>query len=423
MSATGRYALARLEAILPGGPLGRRLGLLAMIDSTGTGAFLAVSAIFLTRSVGLSVAQVGIGLSVMAAIGLISTVPAGILADQFGPRRILVLVSLWRAACFLAYPFTPSFGWYLVLMCVLGLVDKVAAPMEQALIGQVVGEDDRIRTMAGMRSLRNVGFTVGALLGTVALLVDTRLAYILVLFANAASFVALAVIAVRLPLEGRSPVPRVKRLESLRILSSDRPYLALAWLNALLTLHMPLLSIGLPLWIAGHSHAPRAIVAPLLAVNTVLAVALQVRASRGAETATGAARRLRHAGYALAACCLLLAVLPPLPTGWAIALLVLAMVALTGGELFQSAGGWGLSYSLARPGQEGAYLSLFWLGVTAQQIVAPALVAGVVLLGPAAWGVVAGVMVAAGLACAPVTRWAVAARGRERAAEPAGAMQ
>jgi hypothetical protein len=385
------------------------MGFMVAVDSAGTGAFLAVSAIFLTRSVGLSVAQVGLGLSLGAAVGLVSTIPIGALADRYGPRRVLVTVSLWRAAGFVAYPFVGGFVPFVVVVCLLGLVDKVAAPMEQALVGQAVPEDQRVHTMAVMRALRNVGFTGGALLGSVALVLDKWPAYAFVLFANAASFVALAILAARLPGRPGPGVASVRRRVSFQVLA-DRPFLALAGLNALLTLHMPLLSVGIPVWIAEHSHAPRAVIAPLLAVNTVLVVALQVRASHGSGTSAGAARRLRQAGLALAVCCLLLAVLPHLSEVPAIALLVAAMVALTGGELFQSAGGWGLSYALARPGQEGAYLSMFWLGVAVQQIAAPVLLATVVQVGAVGWIALAAIVTAAGLAAPLAARRAVRSR-------------
>jgi len=412
----GTGVRGRFAQLVPGGPAGRRLGVMVTIDSVGTGAYLAVSAIFCTRSVGLSVAQVGLGLSLAAAIGLASTVPVGGLADRYGARRVLVITSLWRAVGFLAYPFIHDFPAFLVVVCLLGLVDKTAAPLEQALVSQAVDETDRVRTMAVLRALRNAGFTVGALIGSVALALDSRPAYGAALVVNAASFVALATIAARLPL--REDRVATRRL-SLRVLG-DRPYLTLAALNALLSIHMTFLSVGIPVWVVFHSHAPRAVVAPLLAVNTVLAVAFQVPASRGSDTPHGAASRLRQAGVALGGCCVLLAVVPSLGTLPAIAVLVMAMASLTAGEVLQSAGGWGLSYAHARPEQQGAYLSLFWLGNAVQQIAAPVLVAAVVSLGSLAWVLLAAVLVAGGLAVPAANRWMTAVRGSAPYAERLG---
>jgi MFS family permease len=388
------------------------LAIFSVVDSVGTGAFMSVSAIYFTRSMGLAVAAVAFGLACSAGVGLATAIPAGVLADRYGPRRVLVVVCLWRAACFGVLPFVRSFAGFLIMICLLGLVDKTAAPLTQTLVGRVVEDTDRVRTMAVVRTVRNVGFTLGALLGSLALAIDSRPAYAAVLLTNGASFVVVAFIAGRLRQRPGSAGSSVRRKVSLRAVR-DWPYLTLAGLNAALSLHMTLLSVGIPLWIAAQPHTPRTLVAPLLAVNTVLAVAFQVRASRGSENVSTAATRMRQAGYALAVCCTLLAFVPPAPQQAAIGLLVLATAALTGGELFQSAGGWGLSYELAREGEHGAYLSVFWLGLSLQQIVAPLLVGFVLTTGPVGWVGLGAVLAVAGLAVPPAARWAVSRRDSE----------
>ncbi|MFJ3759355.1 MFS transporter [Streptomyces sp. NPDC090080] len=391
---------------VPGGSVGLRLAVMAMIDAVGTGAFLAVSVPFITRSVHLSEGDLGSGLSLSATVALATAIPIGILADRIGPKKVLVEVSLWRCACFVVYPFVQNLWQFLTVVCLLGLVDKAAAPMEQALVGQATATEDRVRVVATLRSLRNVGFTVGALLGGIGLLIDTRLGYTAILLLNAASFAVLASLAARLPVLS-APAKSLRRRFSVRVLR-DGSFLSFTGINAVLTMHMTLLSIGVPLWIVGHTGVSSALISPLVAVNTVLAVALQVWASRGTDTIAGAARALVWAGLSLAMCCLLLVAAPKLPVVLAIGVLLLAMVALTGGELFQSAGGWGGSYLLAVPGQEGVYLSVFWLGVAVQQIAAPVLVSLVVTTGTTGWVVLAALFAVCGLAAPVIGRWAQA---------------
>ncbi|WP_306334505.1 MFS transporter [Streptomyces sp. KL118A] len=391
---------------VPGGRVGLRLSVMAMIDAVGTGAFLAVSVPFITRSVGLSVGQLSLGLTLSAAIALATAVPIGILADRIGPKKVLVGVSLWRCACFVLYPFVQNLWQFLTVVCLLGLVDKAAAPMEQALVGQVTAAEDRVKVVAVLRSLRNVGFTVGALLGGIGLLIDTRAGYGAILLLNAASFAVLAALAHRLPVLS-TPAKSLRRRFSVDALR-DRPFLAFTGINAVLTMHMTLLSIGIPLWIVEHTEAPAAVISPLVAVNTVLAVALQVRASRGTETIAGSAHGLVRAGVSLAVCCLLLVAAPKPPVVVGVGVLLLAMIALTAGELFQSAGGWGGSYLLAAPGQEGVYLSVFWLGVAVQQIAAPVVVGVVITTGTTGWVVLAALFAVCGLAAPVIGRWAQA---------------
>ncbi|MGW7205932.1 MFS transporter [Streptomyces sp. NPDC054837] len=389
---------------VPGGTAGIRLAVLTSIDAVGTGAFLAVSVPFITRSVDLSEGQLGLGLTVSAAIALATAIPIGVLADRIGPKKVLVWLSVWRCAWFVAYPFVQNLWQFLTVVCLLGLVDKASAPMSQALVGQVTKAEDRVRAVAILRSLRNVGFTVGALLGGIGLLIDNRAGYAAILLLNAASFAVLALLAARLPILS-APAKSLRRRFSVRVLR-DVPFLSFTGINAVLTMHMTLLSIGIPLWIVGHTDVPSAVIAPLVAVNTVLAVALQVRASRDTDTMTGVARALTRAGLSLALCCVLLVVAPKLPVVLAVGVLLLAMVALTGGELFQSAGGWGGSYLLAAPHEEGVYLSVFWLGVAVQQIAAPILVSVVVTTGTTGWVVLAALFAVCGLAAPLLCRWA-----------------
>ena len=142
------------------------------------------------------------------------------------------------------------------------------------------------------------------------------------------------------------------------------------------------------------------VLAPLLALNTVLAVTAQARASRGTDTVPGSIAALRRAGSALAGCCVLLALVPSVPVPAAVGLLVAAMLALTAGELWQSAGGWGLSYAMAPAAHQGVYLSTFNIGVTAQQVFGPGLIAvAVIPLGPWGWsGIALLLVVVTGLA-------------------------
>lgn len=123
---------------------------------------------------------------------------------------------------------------------------------------------------------------------------------------------------------------------------------------------------------------------------------------------------MRAAGLALAGCCVLLALVPSLPAVPAVAVLLASAVALTAGELFQSAGGWGVSYGLARSGREAAYVSLFWLGVGLQQIIAPLVVALVISRGTLAWLLVGALLAAAGAAAPRSVGWAVRDRENPR---------
>ncbi|HEY6798676.1 MAG TPA: MFS transporter [Kineosporiaceae bacterium] len=391
------------------------LAVMALVDATGSGLFLAASIAVFTRLIRVSGEQIGLGLTVAGVISLLAAVPTGLLMDRFGPRTMLAAVSLWRAAGLLAYCWCRTFTQFLLVTCVLALADRAAPPITQALVALVAGPERRVRVMATLRSVRNVGFTLGALLAGVVLGLDSRPAYLAVLAADALSFVAVVFLVRALWLgppdgagadggrpdggrpdgagadgghpdgghpDGGRRTSRGGRLLVLR----DRRFLRATAVNAVLSLHLTLLAVAIPTWVLERTTLPRVVLAPALALNTVLTVAFQVPASRGTDSVSGSARALYRAGVASGVCCLLLAGIPVLPVGVGTGLLVLAMLALTAAELWQSAGGWGLSYALSPPEHRGVYLSTFNIGVTAQQVFGPGLVAVCVIpLGPPGW--------------------------------------
>jgi MFS family permease len=394
----------------------RRLAVMAVVDATGTGLFLAGSIVIFTRLVGISGQQVGLALTLAGVLSLATSMPLGKLVDRFGPRVVLAVVSLWRACGLLAYCWCHSFASFLAVTGFLAVADRAAPPVMQALVTTVVGQEDRVQVMAGLRALRNVGFTIGALLAAIALALNSRPGYEGILAGDAASFVLVVLLLATFPSRRRA-LPRHRKAdekahESRPSRSSppgrhrvapapsqpgvlqDLPFLRATLLNAILSLHMTMLAVGIPIWVIERTTAPRIILSPLLALNTILAVAFQVRASRGTSTAAGSSLALLRAGLGLAAACVLLALAPGLPVGPAVVVLAAAMVALTGAELWQSAGGWGVSYALAPPQRQGMYLSTFNMGVTAQQVFGPGLVAAVVIpAGPWGWLGLAGALV------------------------------
>ncbi|MCF0095578.1 hypothetical protein B0E54_04439 [Micromonospora sp. MH99] len=149
----------------------------------------------------------------------------------------------------------------------------------------------------------------------------------------------------------------------------------------------------------------------VLLTNTALTVLLAVRLSRGADTAAPAARTMRRAGLVLAAAMLLYAATARLPTTAAVALLLIATVVYTAGDLWHSAGGAGLAYDLAPPDAVGAYQGADGMLAGLARAVGPALLTLVVLDGGMpGWVAVGALFAAVGLASPALTRWALAGR-------------
>jgi hypothetical protein len=391
----------------------RLLVFVGFVDAIGTGLYIAGFAVFFTRSAGLSVAEVGVGLTVANACGLVALTPIGMLADRIGPRAASILLHYWRGAGFIAFAFVHDFVAFLVVSCVVGIPTRAIDPVSQMYVDRHIGTDLRMRVMSVMRVVYNIGFSVGGLLTTLILVVGTRPAFLAIVLGNGVTFFLAAILLARVPLLADDPPGRRTARGWPRSLRQGW-YLAVTGLNAVLVLNTTVLTLGIPLWVTTMTDAPDAVVAPLMVLNTVLVVLLQVRLSRGTDTTDGGVRAMRRSGLAFACSVAVLALSGFLDPVGAVAAVVVATVLLTVGELWHFAGRLSVSYGLAPRDRQGEYLSVFWLGSAAALMVGPALITvGVVGLGTAGWLALGAVFVATGFLVGP----AVAAAGRQLAAE------
>ncbi|GLW49635.1 membrane protein [Streptomyces sp. NBRC 14336] len=351
------------------------LALLAavFVDALGSGLYMAVSVVFLTRYLDLGSSEVGLGLGVAGAVSFALLVPTGILADRAGPRRMLIAAHVTRAALLACFPFASGFVPFLCVVSLLAVADRAASPLVQGLFGAAVDAGQRVRAMGMARSLQNLGLSLGGLAAAGALLWDSDGVYLAVVYGNSLSFVLAAVLVTRLRAGdsgGGRPLPWRRRLAVFR----DRRFTWLTVLNSVVSLHVTVLTVGIPLWVLAHDDLPRSVIAWTLVLNTVVVVVFQVHATRDVESAADGGRALRLSGLLLAACCCLLAVTGELPAAWAVAVILAAVGLQAFAEMHQQAGAWAISYDLAPEDRRQVYLAFFSLGNAARNTYGPLVV-------------------------------------------------
>jgi hypothetical protein len=404
MGTRSTIATAVRHVVPPAG-LTRALAVQAMVYAVGHGLFQAGSAVFFTRALGLSPTQVGLGLSLAAGVSLLGTVPLGALTDRYGPQGVWLVGLLVEAALFIAYPFVGGFAGFLAVVTALAVVDAATGVARQVYSINVLRPEERVTALAYQRSALNVGFGLGAAISGGVLAVDTIGAYRGLVWFNAAMMLVTAIFVRRLP---RIPVaPRTTEKTSRLAVLNDRPFMTVSLLAGLLSSHGTLYLVVLPLWVLSHTDAPRSLIAVLVLLNTVLAVLLQVRISRGADTAAGAGRALRNGGLLIALSCLVLPLSALTGGVVTIAVLVVGAVALTLAELVQSAGAWGITSSMPPADHRGAYAAAFQLGGRLENLAAPAgLTALTITTGGWGWLPMAALFAVGGLAAVPLVGWA-----------------
>ena len=399
-----------IERFMPPSPLARRLSSQSILFAIGQGAFLTGSAVFFTHIVGLTAAQVGLGLTIAGLVSFAFAVPLGRFADKVGTKRLWAVTSFIDAGLFLVWPWLEGFSQFVAMVVVLEVVGTAGYTAFGAYSLNVFAREDRVRSQAFMRSALNIGFTIGALIGGLALATnsDTVIRWMpvlpaVILFANAFLITRLpdAHGEVEVSSDVEALVDSPKRTSVLR----NRGYLAMSFFDGILGTNQVLLNVVIPLWLVQETDAPRVLLAWLFGTNTVLAVLLQVPASRGSETVNGALRAARiSTGFMVLSCFIVMVTHDTI--GWTTILLVwIGHVTVTGAELFESAGHWGLTSELSEPARRAEYQGATHVGGTLGSVWAPALFTFLAMeWGTTGWLTIAAIVVVAGIGIHPAAR-------------------
>lgn len=395
---------------IPVDPELRILALGAFANRLGAGAVLTTSALFFTRKVGLTATEVALALSVSAIVGIIVQVPAGHLGDVRGPRTVLT-VFLAGAALFSVAPAFARTPWTLTLaLGVLAAFERSAGSVNQGVVAQIARGGRGVLFKAYLRAVTNTALGLGSLLGGAALILDETWAYMAVFFVNALFTGFAAWNTTRLP--HLPPIPVVEGQPRLAVLR-DWPYVVIAAITGLFSLHFFVMELGLALYVSAHTAAPTVMVAVLLVINTAAVALFQVRMSRRADSVEAGAKALVRGALWIAAGFAIVGLAARGSTWLAIVFLVAGSLVHVVGEMIGSGGQWGLQMGLAPHERQGQYQGFAGLGFSVMAVVGPPVVTFFTVdIGEAGWLMLAGIMIAISLVSVPAARWALASRAR-----------
>jgi MFS family permease len=404
--------------LLPGSPAGRTLAIGAGIDSLGTGMFFASFALYFVGVVGIAANQVALATTLAGAVALLAPVPVGRLADRLGTGRFYVALLLLRGLGYGCFAFVTDFKGFLLLTVLLTAADRSSSPIQQAVVTALISGQDRTRTMASIRAVRNIGLTVGFLLAGAAFAAAEPSVFTAVFVGNGLSFVVVAAM-VRHVLSRAgavvvrtSPAATTAAAADVRSPFRDRWFMVFTVGNGVLSLYDTVLIVLLPIWVIEHTEVPVALVPILMAVNTVLTVLLQVYVARFADGPAAAIRLLVLSGALMAVCCGFFALAQAASATLAIVAILVAVVVLSVAENLQEVAAWELSAELSPEVARARYLGAFSLGFSGQKVVGPSLLVVVLLpAGLIAWPVLAGAFGTAALVSRTAAHRCLAERG------------
>lgn len=409
------WVTAGAQIMTPPNNTVRPLAWASLITTIGNGMWYASWVLFFTLSVGLSPAQVGVGFVIGGITGLAAGPLAGHLGDRFGPREVLIAVALCRGLSMAAFTLVHSFWSFVAVVSVSTMADRCAGPPRTSVIIGLTSGATRTDTLAWVRAVGSFGFAVGAGLAAPVLAISTHRVFVLMVLANAATFVAYAIIIGRLPhvpaTRGARTHERRRGLRNRLPLLSDVPYVTVNLLSGVLAVNWAILSTAAPLWVSRDTHVGNWIIAVLVVINAGLIALFQRRVSRHKEDPGVAARTTLTSTLAMAVACGVFALSGSRGGVIAAAVLIVAELVHVYGELLWVAGSWGLSIGLMPDHDHGLYQSVYTTGESGALVIAPGLMTLLVVgLGSAGWFVLALGFVLVGVAIRLSTNWALRSR-------------
>ena len=389
-----------LDRVLPDNPVARVLTWQSTLWAFGTGTFISGNAVYFTKIVGLTPGQVGLGFTIAGVVTFATALPLGRLADVVGRKRQWVLATVLVAALHLLYPLAHGFPEYVLLITAIEVVGAAGGAAFNAYTLEVFDPAERVRWMAYLRAALNVGFTLGALAGGLALASPSDLPIRGLPLLTAVIYLGCAAYIRRLPTPSAAAEEAETEREAERVPTAsvlrNRGFVATAFLDGVMTTNQVLLNVVIPLWLVAKTDAPRWVLAWLFGTNTIMAVLLQVRAARGVTSLEPALRAARRSAACFVLSCGILVVTHD-TVGWVTVLLMwVGHVTVTGAELFESAAMWAFESELTDPERRGEYSGAAQLGHTLGSVWAPALYTFLAMSwAPWGWLVIAGIVVAA----------------------------
>jgi MFS family permease len=389
----------------------RMLAVATLVNTVGNGATMTAFALYFTHAVGIPATQVGLAMSVAALAGLLVQVPIGNLADNRGPRELLSQLMVLAGVSTLGLMLTHNIAVLCLVLAVQGVFDRGGSAVRSGLIARLAEGAKAVAFKAYLRAITNVGISVGALLGGLALAIDRTWAYLAVFGIDAASFMVASLAVRRLPFVEPAP-PRAEGAPRLQVLH-DVPYVVVSVLTGLFAIHFFVMELAVPLWLATRTDAPKSLVAVVLLLNTVSVALFQVRLSRGASTVPKSARALAFAGAWIISGFGLIAFSAG-RSAWTAGVLICAGALVhVVGEMVGSGGQWGLQMGLAPRERQGQYQGFAGMSFSLSAIVAPPLITVLCIdWGTPGWFVLGGIIATCGLLSLPAAAWAL--RTRER---------
>lgn len=272
-------------------PRVRVLTLGQLVLSVGRGVLMPFATLYFYNVQHFPLALIGLAFAIALPAGAVVGLFWGALADRVGRKPLMILGFTGMACTTAGLAFVTRPSEYIGIVVLNAIAISAWNPAARAMVADVTDASRRTRAYGLLYLANNAGISLGLVLGG---LVALALPYRALFFFEAAGAAAYLLVVMLLVAESRTPTPETPRVESAarkvgRHLASvatplrDARFLVFGLATMLAGFGWCQLYITYSPFMANRLGFSDAWIGAMLAINTVLVVALQVPIARWAE--------------------------------------------------------------------------------------------------------------------------------------------
>jgi len=154
------------------------VGLIALANAvTRTGGLFAIVPVLASTRLGLSVADIGLGLALGSIVGLVVVYPSGMLVDYFGRKAVIAPSSMMAGLSILLFCLAGSHAGFIVACLTWGVASSIGGSAPAAYAADSAPPGMNATTMSLYRMSGDIGYVAGPIiLGLVADIASPELA-------------------------------------------------------------------------------------------------------------------------------------------------------------------------------------------------------------------------------------------------------
>lgn len=160
-----------------------------LVSTTGMGMIWPFLTIYLRDTLGLPLTAITALLLLDSIMSVIATILAGPIADRFGRKWVMVLSLAMIGIIYMVMSAVTSLGYFALLMALRGAFMPLYRIGADAMVADMIPDEDRVDAYSISRTLNNVGIALGPTAGGFV----TGASYALAFFIAAACLVAFAI--------------------------------------------------------------------------------------------------------------------------------------------------------------------------------------------------------------------------------------